>query len=174
MSFLRSVFLATLALGLAGVFATPSYAGGRYDSGCNCYLPDSAFKARRTVQEGPRYVPGNTRVVNTTRVIPREKVVDENTLVVHVRPVIRKDVVINRQNILYKDIIVHRQNTIHRTAERHSNVVVNRTEQGSVGYAGAEHRYVRGRDCNCGGTTREYTGRGYGGGYDRTAYSVRN
>ena len=64
--------------------------------------------------------------------------------------------------------------SIHRTAERHSNVVVNRTEQGSVGYAGAEHRYVRGRDCNCGGTTREYVGGGYGGGYDRTAYSVRN
>lgn len=174
MSSLRTMFLATLALGLAGVFATPSFAGSRYDSGCNCYLPDSAFKDRRTVQHGPRYVPGNTRVVNTTRVVPRQRIVDENTLVVHVKPVIRRDVVVHRQNILYKDIIVHRQNTVHRTAERYSNVVINRTERGSVGYAGAEHRYVRGRDCNCGGTTREYVG--YRGGYNgyRTAYSVRD
>lgn len=83
-------------------------------------------------------MPGNTRVVNTTRVIPRQRIVDENTLVVHVKPVIRKDVVVHRQNILYKDIIVHRQNTVHRTAERYSNVVINRTERGSVGYAGAD------------------------------------
>jgi hypothetical protein len=172
MSFVRVIVAAALALGLAGVISTPSQA--RYDAGCNCNLPDGAFKDRRTVQEGPRYVPGNTRVISGTKVVPRERVVDENTLVVHVRPVIRKDIVINRQNIVYKDIIIHRQNTIHRTAERYSNVVENRTEQGSVSNGGVEHRYIRGRDCNCGGTTREYSGGGGqyvdGGG----AYSVRN
>jgi hypothetical protein len=174
MSFVRLLAAAALALGLAGILPTASYA--RWDSSCNCNLPDSAFKDRRTVQEGPRYVPGNTRVIQSTKVVPRERVVDENTLVVHVRPVIRKDVVINRQNIVYKDIVIHRQNTIHRNAERFSNVTENRTEQGSVSNAGVEHRYIRGRDCNCGGTTREYVGGNtgtYNDGY-RTAYSVRN
>lgn len=174
MTIIRFLAAAALAIGLVGALPTASQA--RWDASCNCNLPDSAFKDRKTVHEGPRYVPGNTRVNQTTKVVPRERVVDENTLVVHVRPVIRKDVVINRQNIVYKDIIVHRQNTIHRTAERHSTVVENRTEQGSVTNAGVEHRYIRGRDCNCGGTTREYvgnTGGTYSDGY-RTAYSVRN
>ena len=153
MSLLRSVFLATLALGLAGIFATPSYAGGRYDSGCNCYLPDSAFKARRTVQEGPRYVPGNTRVVNTRKVVPRYRTVEENQLEVHVRPVVRKEVVLHRQHIHYQNIITKRVNTINRFREELVNGGVS-NRYATTTSSSTVVRVVHGSNCNCGGSER--------------------
>jgi hypothetical protein len=183
MSVLRHLILATLALGFAGALATPSEAGGRYDRGCaNCDLPDGAFQDRRVVQHDPRYVRGRTQIVDTTRVIPRHRYVDDNTMVVHVRPVVRRNVVINRQNVVYRDVVIHRQNVVHRTVQPYQDVVEYRTVPGVVSYAGVEHRYVRGTECDCGapvayGPPVAY---GYDNGYDgyengyRTVYSVRN
>jgi hypothetical protein len=179
MSGLRHVILAALAIGFTGTLALPADAGGRYQRGCaNCYLPDGAFQDRRVVQHDPRYVRGRTQIVDTTRVVPRHRYVDDNTLMLHVRPVVRRNVVIQRENVVYKDVVIHRQNVVHRTVQPVQDVVEYRTVPGRVSFTGVEHRYVRGSDCNCGGHVA------YGGGYDAgyggydegygPVYAVRN
>ena len=180
MSVLRHLILAAAALGMTAALAAPADAGGRYQRGCaNCNLPDGVFQDRRVVQHDPQYVRGRTRIVDTTRVVPRQRYVDNNTLMLHVRPVVRRNVVIQRQNVVYRDIVIHRQNVVHRTVQPYQDVVEYRTVPGTVSYAGVEHRYVRGTNCNCGGTYSQGYDSGYGagyGGYDdgQTVYAVRN
>jgi hypothetical protein len=142
---------------LVFVLATPVTAGSRYDASCNCYRPDSWFQSKRVVHDSPRVVPGSRRVIEVNRVVPRTNVIDRNNLIVHVRPVIHKDVVVRRENVIYRNITVYRENNTHRVREQHRNVTDVQTVRGSVRTVN-EVRHVKGRDCNCGGTTREYSG----------------
>ena len=154
MKHLYSAFLALLIVGSAGLAAEPALAGGyRFDASCNCNVP---ITSSRTVREAPRVVV-HTRVENTRKVIPRYKNIEENQLVVHVRPVINKEVVIHRENIHYQNIITKRVNTINRFREEvvqggvsHRNVVS--TSESTV------VRVVPGRNCNCGGEERVAVG----------------
>jgi hypothetical protein len=152
---MKHMYQAFFGAVIACLLAVPASAG--WDASCNCNRTD--FHSKRTVNEGPRVVPGSRRVVNTERVIPRTKTVERNNLVVHVRPVIHKNIVVRRENIVYKNITVVRTNNIHRVAEQHRTVTENQTVPGSTRTIN-EVRHVRGRDCDCGGVTREYAGGG--------------
>jgi hypothetical protein len=143
-------FGALLVLGLAGVpTSTPAQAAGlRWDPACNCNRPDSSFNTKRVVR-GPARVVNNTRVVNHTRVVRgNTRLIQENQLVVHVRPVINRTVVVHRTNTVVKDLVVKRTNVTHKHREEVSNQVVHRHEAGSTRRV-VEHKNVRGRDCNC-------------------------
>lgn len=143
------------------VFLLAAPASAAWDASCNCNRAN--FDSKRVVHEGPRVVPGQRRVIETERVVPRTNTVDRHNLIVHVRPVIHKDVIVRRENIVYKNITVIRTNNTHRIAEQHRNVTDHQTVRGSVRTIN-EVRHVRGRDCDCGGVTREYAGGGGGGG----------
>jgi hypothetical protein len=156
---------ALLVLGLAGVTPGPAQAGQRYDSACNCMRPDSSYNTRRVVRGAP-IVRTHRRVVNHTRVVRGQtKLIQENRLVVHVRPVINREVVVHRTNTVVRNVVLHRTNTTnkYRTVSGGRQVVHVREGGGSVRHV-TEHRRVRGINCNCdyaGG--RSYSGGTYGG-----------
>ena len=157
MKHLYTAFLALLIVGSAGLAASPALADGyRYDAGCNCNVP---IHSTRTVREAPR-VNVHTRVVNTRKVVPRYREVEENQLVVRVRPVINKEVVVHRQHIHYQNIVTKRVNTINRYREElvqggteHRNLVTTSSS--------TQVRVVPGTNCNC------------PGGIDRVGVGVR-
>ena len=156
MKHLYTAFLALLIVGSAGLAATPALAGGgyRYDRGCNCNVP---IHSTRTVREAPR-VNVHTRIVNTRKVIPRYREVEENQLVVRVRPVINKEVVIHRQRIHYQNIITKRINTINRFREEVVDGGTSDRYQTTTS-SSTVVRVVPGRNCNCGGEERVAVGR---------------
>ena len=82
-------------------------------------------------------VRGNTRLIQ------------ENRLVVHVRPVINREVVVHRTNTVVRDVLLHKVNTTNKVREEYRHEVVNRTAPGSVRHV-LERREVRGVNCNCG------------------------
>lgn len=150
---------ALLVLGLAGSLPEPAKAGGYYDAACNCMRPDSEYQTRRVVRGAP-VVRTNRRYVDHTRVVKGDtKLIQENRLVVHVRPVINKEVIVHRQHTVVKDVVLHRTNTTNKYRNEYRREVVNVNAPGSVRHV-VEHRRVRGVDCNCGDD-----GRGYSGGY---------
>lgn len=150
MKHLSKVFYgALLVLGLAGVNPEQAQAGQRWDSVCNCMRPDSEYNTRRTVRAAPRVVT-RERVVDHTRVVRgNTRLIQENRLVVHVRPVINREVVVHRTNTVVKDLVLHKVNTTNRVEEVQRREVVNRQIEGSVRHI-TERREVRGVNCNCG------------------------
>jgi hypothetical protein len=142
---------ALLVLGLAGVSPVPALAqdGYHYDSVCNCRRPDSEYNTRR-YERAPTRVVNHERVVNQTRVVRgNTRLIQENRLIVHVRPVINREVIVHRTNTVVRDVILHRVNTTNKFREEYHNQVINRYAQGSVRHV-VEHREVRGVNCNCG------------------------
>lgn len=161
MKHLYTAFLALLIVGSAGLAVTPASAGGdgyRFDPSCNCNRPISST---RTVREAPRVIV-NTRVVNTRKVVPRHKTVEENQLVVHVRPVVRKEVVVHRQHIHYENIITKRINTLNRFREEVVNGGVSHRNAVTTS-SSTRVNVVQGTNCNCGGFERV-------GGYREATY----
>ena len=80
------------------------------------------------------------------------KLIQENRLVVHVRPVINREVVVHRTNTIVKDIDLHKVNTTNKVREEVRNETVNRYAQGETRHV-TERREVRGVNCNCPGNS---------------------
>jgi hypothetical protein len=155
----KAFYGALLVLGLAGVIPEPAQAGGyHWDTVCNCRRPDSEYNTRRYVRAAPRVVT-RERIVNHTRVVRgNTRLIQENRLIVHVRPVINREVVVHRTNTIVRDVVLHRVNTTNKVRDVYRHEVINREVPGTVRHV-VERREVRGVNCNC----------GYGGGY-RTSY----
>ncbi len=150
---------ALLVIGLANIVPTPASAGTYYDSVCNCRRPDSEYNTRR-YQRAPARVVNRTRYVDHTRVVRgNTKLIQENRLVVHVRPVINREVVVHRTNTVVKDVILHRVNTTNKVREEVRHETINRYAGGTTRHV-VERREVRGVNCNCGydGGGRSYRG----------------
>jgi hypothetical protein len=81
--------------------------------------------------------------------VKRTKLIQENRLIVHVRPVINREIVVHRQNTVVRNITLHKVNTTNKLREERRNETVNRYAQGSTRYVN-ERREVRGVNCNCG------------------------
>jgi len=157
----KAFYGALLVLGLAGIIPEPAQAQGGYvwDSVCNCRRPDSQYNTRRVVRDATPRVVTRQRIVDHTRVVRgNTRLIQENRLIVHVRPVINREVVVHRTNTIVKDVVLHKVNTTNRVQEVHRREVINRTVPGTVRRI-VERREVRGVNCNC----------GYDGGY-RTSY----
>ncbi len=151
MQYLYNAFCgALLVLGLAGAAPEPVFAGGyHWDTACNCRRPDSQYTVRHYVRLAPRVVT-HQRVVDRTQVVRgNTRLIQENRVIVHVRPVIHREVVVHRTNTIVRDVVLHRVNTIARFHEEPRYEVVNRYVGGSVRHV-TEYRNVRGVNCNCG------------------------
>jgi len=145
----KAIYGALLVLGLAGVSPVPAVAGGHFDAACNCMRPESEFNTRREVRAPARIV-NHERVVNETRVVRgNTRLIQENRLIVHVRPVINREVVVHRVNTVVHNVELHRVNTTNKFREENIRQVVNRTVQGETRHV-TERREVRGVNCNCG------------------------
>jgi hypothetical protein len=144
---------ALLLIGVAGILPEPASAGTYYDSVCNCRRPDSEYNTRR-VERGPAQVRTRTRYVDHTKEVKKTNLVQENRLIVHIRPIINREIVVHRTNTVVRNITLHKVNTTNRTEVENRNETINRYAQGSVRYVN-ERREVQGTNCNCG-----YNGRG--------------
>jgi len=142
----KAFYGALLILGLAGV--VPAAAGGsHWDSSCNCRRPDSEYTTRRIVREAPRVIT-HKRVIDRTRVVRGDtKLIQENRIYLHVRPVINRELIVHRTNTLVRDVYLHRVNPIHRLHVEHHHHVVNRYVEGWTRHVRESHE-VRG--CGCG------------------------
>lgn len=130
-----------LLIGLAGIVPTP--AAAYWDPACNCRRPDSQYTTRRYVR-APIRVITHQRVVHHTRVVRgKTRLIQENRLIVHVRPIITREVIVHRTNTIVKDVVLRKVNTINMVQEEHRHEVVNRYMRGSVHHV-TETRYVRG------------------------------
>jgi hypothetical protein len=156
----KAIYGALLVLGLAGVNPVPAFAGGHFDAACNCMRPESEYNTRHEVR-APARVVNHERVVNETRVVRgNTRLIQENRLIVHVRPVINREVVVHRVNTVVRNVELHRVNTTNKFREENGGTqVVNRIVQGETRQV-TERREVRGVNCNCG---PESGGRGFGG-----------
>lgn len=136
----------------------PAVAGGHWDSVCNCMRPESEYNTRREVR-APARVTTHERVVNQTRVVRGQThVIQENRLIVHVRPVINREVVVHRVNTIMRNVELHRVNTTNMFRELHVTQVVNGVVPGET-HEITERREVCGVNCDCGPE-----GPAYGGG----------
>jgi len=145
----KAFYGALLVLGLAGTVPTPASAGTYYDTVCNCRRPDSEYNSRRYVHEAPRVV-NHERLVEHTRVVRgNTRLIQENRLIVHVRPVVNREIVVHRTNTIVRDVLLHKVNTTNKFREEVHNEVVNREAPGSVRHVLERHE-VRGVNCNCG------------------------
>jgi len=146
----KAFYGALLVLGLAGVTPEPALADGtHWDTVCNCRRPDSEYSTRRYVREAPS-VRTHERVVDHTRVVRgNTRLIQENRLIVHVKPVINREIVVHRTHTIVKDVELHRVNTTNKLREESRSETVNRYAQGSVRHV-LERREVRGVNCNCG------------------------
>ena len=140
----KAFYGALLVLGLAGISEPALARGYHWDTVCNCRRPDTATArralcaARRDARAGGQphqVVRGNT------------KLIQENRLIVHVRPVINREVVVHRTNTIVKDVLLHRVNTTNKFREEQRHETVNRYARQR---AYLERREVRGVNCNCG------------------------
>lgn len=156
----KAIFGALVALGLASISSpTPTFAGGatRWDPVCNCRRPDHQFNTRRTVR-APARVVTRKRVVTHQRVVRgNTRLIQENRLVVHVRPVINREVVVHRTNTIVKNVVLRKVNTTNKFRDEQRHQVVNVQGGGSVRHV-TEYRNVRGVDCNCGDDGGSYRG----------------
>ena len=147
---------ALLVLGLAGVTPIPALAQGGYhwDSVCNCRRPDSQYTTRRYVRAAPRVIT-HRRIVTRQRVVRgKTRLIQENRLIVHVRPVINRTVVVHRTNTIVRDVVLHRTNTINRYRNEYRRQVVNVRGGGGTVRHVTVYRNVRGVNCNCGYESR--------------------
>jgi hypothetical protein len=144
----KAFYGALLVVGLAGVTPVPAIAGGHFDAACNCMRPESEFNTRREVR-APARVVTRERIVNQTRVVRgNTRLIQENRLVVHVRPVINREVVVHRVNTIVRNVELHRVNTTNKFREEVHNQVVNRFVPGETRQV-LERREVQGVNCNC-------------------------
>jgi hypothetical protein len=90
-------------------------------------------------------VRGNTRLIQ------------ENRLIVHVRPVINREVVVHRTHTIVKDVVLHKVNTTNKFREEFHQQVVNVPGGNTVQHV-TEYHNVRGVNCNCGYDRRGYHG----------------
>src|SRR5882672_7202488 len=105
---------ALVLIGLAAILPTPAFAGDHWDSVCNCRRPDSEYNTRHVVR-APTSVVTRERVVDHTRVVRgNTKLVQENRLVVHVKPVVNREIVVHRTNTIVKDVVLHKVNTTNK------------------------------------------------------------
>ena len=156
----KAFYGALLVLGLAGVTPVPAVAGGHWDAACNCMRPDHEYDTRHVERAAPRVVT-HEHVVNQTRVVRgNTHLIQENRLIVHVRPVINREVVVHRVNTIVRDVELHRVNTTNKFREEFHHEVVNRVIPGEVRHV-LEHREVRGVNCNCGYEGGRYSDNGY-------------
>src|SRR5450755_1555328 len=152
----KAICGALLVIGLANIVPAPASAGTYYDSVCNCRRPDSEYNTRR-YERAPERVVNHERVVEQTRVVRgNTRLIQENRLIVHVRPVINREVVVHRTNTIVKDVLLHKVNTTNKLREESRHETINRYAQGETRHV-LERREVRGVNCNCG-----YDGRGGG------------
>jgi hypothetical protein len=143
----KTICGALLAIGLANI--APASAGTYYDSVCNCRRPDSEYTTHR-YERAPARVVNHERVIEHTRVVRgNTRLIQENRLIVHVRPVINRTVVVHRTNTIVKDVLLHKVNTTNKVREEVRNETVNRYAQGETRHV-LERREVRGVNCNCG------------------------
>jgi hypothetical protein len=154
-----------LALGLAAINPIPALAGGYvWDTNCNCMRPDYQYTTRRYIRGAPRVIT-HERFVDHTRVVPgRTRLIQENRVTVHVRPVINREVVVHRTHTIVRNVVLHRVNRINRYRNEYYNQVVD-VNGGNTVREVTVYRNVRGGNCGCG-----YQ-HGYGGyGAYRSAY----
>lgn len=152
---------ALLVLGLAGINPGPAQAGQYYDRSCNCMRPDSSYNTKRVVRGKP-IIRTHRRIINRTRVVRgKTKLIQENRLIVHVRPVINREVRVHRTNTVVRNVVLHRTNTTRKYRTERRRQVVNVRGGGTVRHV-TVHRRVRGVDCDCPDDGRRYSGRGYG------------
>ena len=166
----KAFYGALLVLGLAGISPDLAQAqgGSHWDTVCNCRRPESEYNTRRFERLAPRVVT-HERVVNQTRVVRgNTRLIQENRLIVHVRPVINREVVVHRTNTVVRDVLLHKVNTTNKYREERHVEVVNRAAEGSVRHV-LERREVRGVNCNC-GYGGEGGSRSYRGGEDVVSY----
>jgi hypothetical protein len=164
----KTISSALLVIGLANIVPAPASAGTYYDSVCNCRRPDSEYNTRR-YERAPARVVNHERFVQHTRVVRgNTRLIQENRLIVHVRPVINREIVVHRTNTIVKDVLLHKVNTTNKVREEVRNETINRYAQGETRHV-LERREVRGVNCNCGygGGSRE------SGGYDGERVSYR-
>jgi len=153
----KAICGALLIIGLANIVPTPASAGTYYDSVCNCRRPDSEYNTRR-YERAPARVINHERVVEHTNVVRgNTRLIQENRLIVHVRPVINREVVVHRTNTIVKDIELHKVNTTNKVREEFRSETVNRYAQGETRHV-TERREVRGVNCNCGDDGRSRGG----------------
>ncbi len=128
----KAFYGALLVLGLAGTVPEPALAqgGSHWDTVCNCRRPDSEYNTRRVERAAPRVIT-RERYVDHTRVVRgNTRLIQENRLVVHVRPVINREVVVHRTNTVVRDVLLHKVNTTNKVREEYRHEVVNRTAPG--------------------------------------------
>lgn len=144
----KAFYGALLVLGLASITPQPALADGyHWDAACNCHRPDSEYTTRRYVREAP-VVRTYERYVDHTQVVRGQtRLVQENRVIVHVRPVINREIVVHRTNTIVKDLLLHRVNVINRLHDEYHHEVVNRYAQGWVRHV-LERREAR--PCGCG------------------------
>jgi hypothetical protein len=148
---------ALLLLGLACVISKPAQAQERYrwDTACGCRRPDFEYYTRRYERMAPRIVT-HERVVDHTRVVRGDtRLIQENRLIVHVRPVVIREVVVHRTNTIVKDVVLHRIRTTNKLREEFRREVVNRSVEGSLRHI-LVRREVRAANCGCGLNRRRY------------------
>ena len=151
---------ALLLLGVAGIVPQAALAqdGSHFDAACNCRRPDSEYNTRRYERLPPRVVTYH-RVIDRTRVVRGStKLIQENRLIVHVRPVIHREVIIHRTNTVVKDLILHRVRTTNALHEVYRHEVVDRYVEGTVRHV-VERRELRGTNCHCGQGGEEISSR---------------
>jgi len=163
----KAFYGALLVLGLAGVAPIPALAGGyHWDPACNCRRPDYQYISRRYVRVPPRVVT-HRRVVNEYRVVPgRTRLIQDNRVIVHVRPVINREVIVHRTHTIVRDVVLHRVNTINRYRKVYYNQVVD-VDGGATVQHVTEYRNVPGVNCYCGHERSGYYRSGYRRGYYR-------
>lgn len=166
----KAFYGALLVLGTASINPMPALAGGyHWDRNCNCMRPDYQYTTRRYVRGTPRVVT-HERFVDHTRVVPgRTRLIQENRVTVHVRPVINREVVVHRTHTIVRNVVLHRVNRVNRYRNEYYNQVVD-VDGGNTVREVTVHRNVRGGSCGCG---YEHGYGAYYGGYGvhRSAYS---
>jgi hypothetical protein len=139
---------ALLVAGLTGVASLPAAAGGtHWDPSCNCRRPDAVITKKRYVHARPRVVVHKRYVKRTRYVRGKTKLLQENRVTVHVRPVIHREVVVHRTNTIVKDVLLYRVRHINRYRNVYRSQRVDVYRPGSVRHV-LEVRRVRG--CGCG------------------------
>jgi hypothetical protein len=113
----KAFYGALLVLGLASITPGPALAGGyHWDPGYRCIRPDYQYTTRQYVRALARVIT-HRRVVNHTRYVRgHTRLVQENRVLVHVRPVINREVIVHRTNTVVRDVVLHRVNRINVTA----------------------------------------------------------
>src|ERR1700676_3830066 len=128
----KAICGALLVVGLANIVPAPASAGTYYDSVCNCRRPESEYNTRR-YERAPARVINHERIVEHTQVVRgNTRLIQENRLIVHVRPVINREVVVHRTNTIVKDVELHKVNTTNKVREEFRHETVNRFAQGET------------------------------------------